>query len=57
MHSPRIHLTYSMRLVFNRMNWGDPIHDFLKAGMFSSEVSIPFSIGQIKGYHANRESW
>ncbi|WP_141502897.1 aminoglycoside phosphotransferase family protein [Paenibacillus luteus] len=40
---------------FNRMDWGDPVHDFLKAGMFSSEVSIPFTIGQIKGYHGNRE--
>lgn len=36
---------------FNRFDWGDPVHEFLKAGMFSSEVSIPFSIGQIRGYH------
>ncbi|MDQ8735320.1 aminoglycoside phosphotransferase family protein [Paenibacillus sp. LHD-38] len=40
---------------FNRFDWGDPIHDFLKAGMFSSEVSVPFTIGQIKGYHGNEE--
>lgn len=36
---------------FNRMDWGDPVHEFLKTGFFSAEVSIPFSIGQIKGYH------
>jgi aminoglycoside phosphotransferase (APT) family kinase protein len=36
---------------FNRCDWGDPIHEFLKIGLFSSEVSIPFSIGQIRGYH------
>lgn len=40
---------------FNRFDWGDPIHDFLKVGMFSSEVSIPFSIGQIHGYHQTQE--
>lgn len=40
---------------FDRYDWGDPIHEFLKAGMFSSEVSIPFSIGQIKGYHQDSE--
>lgn len=40
---------------FNRYDWGDPLHDFLKLGMFSSEVSIPFSIGQIRGYFKNTE--
>ncbi|MDX8047215.1 aminoglycoside phosphotransferase family protein [Gracilibacillus sp. S3-1-1] len=35
---------------FERFDWGDPIHEFLKIGIFSSEISIPFSIGQIKGY-------
>ncbi|GGD55699.1 phosphotransferase family protein [Paenibacillus nasutitermitis] len=40
---------------FNRWDWGDPLHDFLKVGMFSAEVSIPFSMGQIRGYHAGRE--
>ena len=40
---------------FNRFDWGDPIHDFLKVGMFSSEVSVPFSVGQIRGYHHNQE--
>jgi len=36
---------------FNRYDWGDPIHEFLKAGMFSAEVSVPFCMGQIQGYH------
>lgn len=40
---------------FNRHDWGDPIHEFLKVGIFSSEVSIPFSVGQIKGYFSNEE--
>lgn len=40
---------------FGRYDWGDPIHDFLKIGIFSREVSIPFSIGQIKGYFNNNE--
>lgn len=40
---------------FNRYDWGDPIHEFLKIGIFSREVSIPFSIGQIRGYFNNEE--
>ncbi|RDW18222.1 aminoglycoside phosphotransferase [Oceanobacillus arenosus] len=40
---------------FDRNDWGDPIHEFLKIGIFSREVSIPFSIGQIKGYFNNTE--
>lgn len=40
---------------FNRYDWGDPIHEFLKIGIFSREVSIPFSIGQIRGYFNNNE--
>ncbi|WP_163580536.1 aminoglycoside phosphotransferase family protein [Gracilibacillus saliphilus] len=40
---------------FNRYDWGDPIHEFLKIGIFSREVSIPFSIGQIKGYLKNND--
>ncbi|RAV16648.1 aminoglycoside phosphotransferase family protein [Paenibacillus contaminans] len=40
---------------FNRYDWGDPIHEFLKVGMFSAEVSVPFAVGQIQGYH-NRTS-
>ncbi|WEG14451.1 aminoglycoside phosphotransferase family protein [Pullulanibacillus sp. KACC 23026] len=40
---------------FNRYDWGDPIHEFLKIGIFSRKVSIPFSIGQIQGYYNNTE--
>jgi len=40
---------------FNRYDWGDPIHEFLKVGLFSREVSIPFSIGQIQGYFNGQE--
>ncbi|MCM3783485.1 aminoglycoside phosphotransferase family protein [Neobacillus mesonae] len=40
---------------FNRFDWGDPVHEFLKVGMFSSEISVPFSIGQIRGYHMGEE--
>lgn len=40
---------------FGRYDWGDPIHEFLKVGIFSRGISIPFSIGQIKGYFNNNE--
>lgn len=36
---------------FNRYDWGDPVHDFLKAAFFTRAVSVPFSVGQIDGYH------
>lgn len=35
---------------FGRCDWGDPVHEFVKAGIFSSEVSTAFSVGQIRGY-------
>jgi len=41
---------YAAVIDFNRYDWGDPYHDFLKIAYFSREVSIPFSIGQIDGY-------
>jgi len=40
---------------FNRCDWGDPFHEFIKVGMFSVDVSKPFSIGQIKGYFNGQE--
>lgn len=40
---------------FGSFDWGDPIHEFLKVGIFSRGVSIPFSIGQIRGYFNNKE--
>ncbi|QYR22441.1 phosphotransferase [Paenibacillus sp. sptzw28] len=33
---------------FNRHDWGDPIHEFVKVGIFSAAVSVPFSVGQVK---------
>lgn len=35
---------------FNRRDWGDPVHDFVKLAYFSRNVSIPFAAGQIDGY-------
>lgn len=35
---------------FERYDWGDAYHDFLKIGLFSRNVSVPFSVGQIHGY-------
>ncbi|TWT08596.1 aminoglycoside phosphotransferase family protein [Planococcus sp. CPCC 101016] len=40
---------------FDRYDWGDPYHEFLKIGMFSRGISTQFSIGQIKGYFDNAE--
>lgn len=36
---------------FNRYDWGDPIHEFVKVGIFSAAVSVPYSVGQILGYN------
>jgi len=36
---------------FNRCDWGDPIHDFYKVALFTRNISIPFSRGQIDGYY------
>jgi len=47
--------TFSGVIDFNRYDWGDPVHEFLKAGMFSAEVSVPFCVGQIQGYYDFRE--
>ncbi|RLQ92760.1 aminoglycoside phosphotransferase family protein [Planomicrobium sp. Y74] len=40
---------------FDRYDWGDPIHEFLKIGIFSRGISVPFSSGQIKGYFQGDE--
>lgn len=42
---------YAGIIDFNRCDWGDPIHEFVKVALFSKEVSVPFSVGQIKGYY------
>ncbi|MBO9608829.1 MAG: phosphotransferase [Paenibacillaceae bacterium] len=45
---------YAAAIDFNRFDWGDPYHDFVKIAYFSREVSVPFSIGQIDGYFAGK---
>lgn len=41
---------YAGVIDFNNFDWGDPFHDFVKVALFQRELSVPFSIGQIKGY-------
>ena len=43
---------YSGVIDFNRYDWGDPIHDMVKVGLFSREISVPFANGQLQGYFA-----
>lgn len=40
---------------FERYDWGNPIHEFLKIGIFSRGISKQFSTGQIKGYFEGTE--
>ena len=42
---------YAGAIDFGRFDWGDPIFDFIKLGMFSTEQSVPFAVGMIEGYH------
>lgn len=35
---------------FQRIDWGDPLHDLTKTGFFTVRISIPFSKGIIDGY-------
>jgi len=46
---------------FQRMDWGDPIHDLQKLGFFSKRVSVPFTKGVVDGYHEDggvtRDFW
>ena len=42
---------YAGAIDFGRFDWGDPVFDFIKLGMFSTEQSVPFAIGMIEGYH------
>ena len=46
-----LHNQYAGAIDFGRFDWGDPVFDFIKLGMFSSEKSIPFAIGLIEGYY------
>lgn len=35
---------------FDRYEWGDPYHDYYKLALFTRNISVPFSIGQLHGY-------
>lgn len=41
---------------FQRMDWGDPVHDLQKLGFFSKRISIPFTRGVVDGYHFDEET-
>jgi aminoglycoside phosphotransferase (APT) family kinase protein len=41
---------YAGTIDFNRCDYGDPWHEFVKMYMYSSELSIPFCHGQLNGY-------
>lgn len=43
--------SFSGIIDFQRMDWGDPIHDLQKLGFFSKQVSIEFTKGILDGYH------
>lgn len=36
---------------FERHDWGDPVHEFLKIGLFTRHYSTSFSAGLVQGYH------
>jgi aminoglycoside phosphotransferase (APT) family kinase protein len=46
---------YSGILDFNRYDWGDPLHEFVKLEWFSWPVSRQFARGQVEGYFGNQE--
>lgn len=35
---------------FARFDFGDPIHDFYKMPLFTTDISVPFAVGQVHGY-------
>lgn len=35
---------------FARFDIGDPIHDFYKVALFTTNISKPFAVGQVHGY-------
>ncbi len=45
---------YSGILDFNRYDWGDPLHEFVKLEWFTWPVCEAFARGQIKGYFGDR---
>ncbi|MEH6944348.1 aminoglycoside phosphotransferase family protein [Bacillus sp. JJ722] len=47
--------SFSGIIDFQRMDWGDPIHDLQKLGFFSKRISIEFTKGIIDGYHEKQK--
>ncbi|PED05514.1 aminoglycoside phosphotransferase family protein [Bacillus pseudomycoides] len=35
---------------FARLDFGDPIHDFYKMALFTTDISVAFAVGQVHGY-------
>ena len=44
------HKEFRAVIDFARFDFGDPIHDFYKVPLFTTDVSVPFAIGQVHGY-------
>ena len=44
---------YAGILDFNRYDWGDPLHEFVKLEWFTWSVSEAFARGQVDGYFGN----
>src|SRR5690625_7027964 len=49
-----IHIrSFSGIIDFQRMDWGDPLHDLTKIGFFAIQTSIPFSKGARSEEHTS----
>ncbi len=48
------HRSYGGVLDFDRFDWGDPLHEFVKLEWFTWPVSEAFARGQIEGYFGTR---
>lgn len=46
--------TYNGVIDFGRFDYGDPVHDFIKLGMFSAEQSVSFCKGLLEGYYGGK---
>ena len=46
---------YGGILDFERHDWGDPLHEFVKLDWFTWPVSEAFALGQVEGYFGTRQ--
>lgn len=46
---------YGGILDFERYDWGDPLHEFVKLDWFTWPVSEAFALGQVEGYFGTRQ--